>query len=156
VAHADLDLLFDHLINLAKKFLNSQRGFYPFGAMVKTGGDIQYVAARDDTAPDPDKPDSKVLLRLLRKTFHSEVQMRTIRAFGICVDVFVTDFKTGEKSDAIQCSFEHRDGDSMNVFIKYSRDEAGDFIYGQPYSTDREREFFPDPDFMPQPRDTIN
>ena len=140
MAHADLDLLFDHLVTLAKKLLDSQQGFYPFGAMISIEGEIQYVAARDDDAPDIDRPDSKVLLKILQDTFQSNVNVGAIRAFGICVDVLVTDIATARKRDAVQCSFEHLNGESVNVFLPYSRDEGGAFVYEPPYSTDRERE----------------
>ena len=85
MAHADLDLLFDHLIKLAQKLLQENGGFPPLGAVVETEGQVRYVGAMNDE----EYPGAQPLLDILTAEFRSMAASGAIRASGICFDVLV-------------------------------------------------------------------
>lgn len=131
MAHADLDLLFDHLIKLAQKLLQDQGGFLPVGAVVEADGQVRYVAAMDDQ----EYPGAQPLLDALTAEFRSMAASGAIRASGICFDVLVGPDSDAPKRDAIQCRLEHSNGEAIDVFTPYSKDLSGSFRYEEVYAT---------------------
>jgi len=99
MAHADLDLLFDHLIQFAQKMLQENGEFLPFGAVVETDAQVRYVAAMDDK----EYPGAHPLLDVLTAEFRSMAASGAIRASGICFDSLVAPHRDAPKRDAIQC-----------------------------------------------------
>ncbi len=140
MAHADLDLLFDHLIKLAQKLLQNQGGFLPFGAYLEPDGQVRYMAAVDDK----ESPGAQPLLDALTAEFRSLAASGAIRASGICFDVLVAPNPDAPKRDAIQCRLE-RSGEGVDVFMPYSKDRSGSFRYEEVYATKLEGSTFPPP-----------
>jgi hypothetical protein len=138
MAHADLDLLFDHLIKLAQELLRNQGGFLPFGAVVEADGQVRYVAARGDR----EYPGAQPLLDALTAEFRSMAAPGAIRASGICFDVLVAPNSDAPKGNAIQCRLEHSNGEAMDVFTPYSKDLSGSFRYEEVYATKLEGSTF--------------
>ena len=141
MAHADLDLLFDHLIKLAQKLLQENGEFLPLGAVVETDGQVRYVAAMNDK----EYPGAQPLLDILTAEFRSMAASGAIRASGICLDVLVTPDHDAPKRDAIQCRMEHSNGEALDVFMPYSKDPSGSFRYEEVYATKFEGCTFPPP-----------
>jgi|SRR5580698_8124242 hypothetical protein len=139
MAHADLDLLFDHLIKLAQKLLQDQGGFLRIGAVVEADGQVRYVAAMDDK----EHPGAQPLLNALTAEFRSMAASGAIRASGICFDVMVAPNSDAPKRDAIQCRLEHSNGEAIDVFSPYSKDLSGSFRYEEVYATKLEGSTFP-------------
>ena len=141
MAHADLDLLFDHLTKLAQKLLQENGAFLPLGAVVETDGQVRYVAAMNDK----EYPGAQPLLDILTPEFRSMAASGAIRASGLCFDVLVTPERDAPKRDAIQCRLEHSNGEALDVFMPYSKDPSGSYRYEEVYATKFEGCTFPHP-----------
>jgi hypothetical protein len=141
MAHADLDLLFDHLIKLAQKLLQDQGAFLPLGAVVESDGQVRYVGAMNDQ----EYPGAQPLLAILATEFRAMAVSGAIRASGICFDVLVAPNPDAPKRDAIQCRLEHSNGEAVDVFMPYSKDLSGSIRYDDIYATKLEGSTFPTP-----------
>ena len=141
MSHVDLDLLFDDLIKLAQRLLQSQGGFLPFAAVVETDGQVRYVAATNGE----EYPGAKPLLEILTTELRSMAASGAIRASGICFDVLVAPNPDVTKKDAIQGRMEHSNGEAVDVFMPYVKDLAGSFRYEEVYATKLEGSTFPPP-----------
>lgn len=113
MAHADLDLLFDHLTKLAQKLLQENGGFLPLGAVVETDGQVRYIAAMNEK----EYPGAQPLLDIFTAEFRSMAASGAIRASRIYFDVLVAPDRDVPKRDAIQCRMEHSNGEALDVFM---------------------------------------
>lgn len=73
--------------------LESNGEFYPLGITVDLKGDLQFLAAQDAAASDPEHPNSQDLIEILSNEFKRQADSGAMRACGIYFDVYVTDPK---------------------------------------------------------------
>lgn len=114
---------------MATELVEEQQEFYPFGYVVKADGGVVNVAVYEGAT----QPESKQLIDVLIAAFRKRAEAREIIASAICCDVFVTEH--GKKHDSFRVSLEHRDGDSLNVFLPYERSPTGEILHGELSST---------------------
>jgi hypothetical protein len=127
VAHPNLDMLLDHLLNLAKTHLAARGAFFPFGAVVRGTDKLEMFAAYTGE----EHPAPQELIKLMIGGFHAEAKAGNIAASGLCVDVRTVPPGSTSKTDAICAWLEHRNGEAVDVYLPYQKNAKGDFEYGQ-------------------------
>jgi len=126
-------------VPFAKRMLEEYGEFFPYGAYIKSGGEIVQVGAYDK---DTDQPESKDLLYLLRDSFTSMAKVGECIATAMVIDVKVNLPNTNSRTDAIQVCLEHRDGYSAEVFFPYVIADDGQIVYGPIFAQRGKRELF--------------
>jgi hypothetical protein len=138
MAHEDLNQLLHALVQMAQHLLPKQGEFLPFAATISSDGKVDYAGAYTGE----EFPGAQPLLEMLRAVLRQSAADQTIRAAGICYDGLTIPPGQSEKTDSICCSLEHRNGESVSVFVPYRKDRAGQFIYGEIFASHRTPEFF--------------
>jgi hypothetical protein len=137
MAHPDLETLFQTLLPFTQKFLGEYGGFNPWGAVMYSGGDIQWVGADNGE----EFPPAEELIQLLAENFQQQSTRGVLRAAGMCYDVRVVAPGESQKSDAICCSLEHISGEAVDMFVPYTKTHDG-IQYAEVFSWRRDPRFF--------------
>jgi hypothetical protein len=138
VAHPDLETLLNPLLSSAQQMLAKQGTFLPFGASLRSDGEIAMAAGYvGDEHPEP-----VAIIELIVRGFQEEAAMGTIRAAGVCVDMRVVPPNGTEKTDAICVQLEHAEGDCVDVYLPYKKGWLGRFKFGQIFAGSREARIF--------------
>ena len=116
----EIEQLLNYLLPFAEQMLSKDGEFYPYAAMMDTGGEVQAVSAAGDEQPDV----GELLL-----TLHAELRERAaegaIRASGIASDVTLTDPDSGTVTDAVQLELDHAETEAVDVYVPYEADTDG-------------------------------
>jgi hypothetical protein len=142
MTHVDLNKVFDTVVSFAKLMLSEQDEFYPFGATMSADGEITNIGAAVEGG---DHPASQVLIDLIAERFRQQATKREIRAAAICYDARTIPPGQAKKTDAICCGLEHRLGESIDVFIPYTKMASGHIQYGETFAAKRSGIFFSGP-----------
>ena len=138
MAHADIDNLLNVLIALAQDLLSKHGEFIPFGASMSMDGEVS--AAMADTGEE--HPCSQEVFDVLTDGFRKAADEGTIRAAGICLDVRTTPPGAVVEVDDICTRLEREGGETVDVFLPYHKDEAGEITYGKLFAAEGERSVF--------------
>jgi hypothetical protein len=138
MVHPDLDELLNAVIPFAQQTLVNHGEFYPFGASVAPDGTV----AMESADMGEEHPQSQELIDMLTEGFRRSARAGQIRAACICYDARTIPPGETEKTDAICIAMEHESGDSVDVFLQYSKDSRGNISYGELFGGQRERQFF--------------
>jgi hypothetical protein len=118
--------------------LAKQRTFYPFGASMRSDGEIAMAAGY----LGEDSPEPVAIIDLLVQGFQEEAAAGAIRAAGICIDMRVVPPGGTEKTDAICAQLEHAEGDCVDVYLPYKKGWLGRFKFGQIFAASRDARVF--------------
>jgi hypothetical protein len=138
MARLDLNSLFGTMLPFAQDMLARHGEYYPFGAAMTTAGESSVTLADNGE----ERADSHELIDLLVGAFRAQAAQNEVRAVGICLDVRTIAPGQTEKTDAICARLRHSDGESIDVFLPYKRDDAGAITYGQLFATRGEQDIF--------------
>jgi hypothetical protein len=138
MARQDLNSLLGTMLPFAQEMLAKHGEFYPFGAAMNPAGELSQTAAYTGE----EHPESQELIELLVGGFRAQAAKNEVRAVGICLDVRTLAPGQTEKTDAICARLRHSDGESIDVFLPYQKDEAGAITYGQLFATRGEQDIF--------------
>ena len=139
MAHPELNALFKTLLPFVQTMLREHGEFYPFGAVMTSSGEIQQVGAKME---DDDHPPSQPCIDLLTEAFKKQAKKGELRAAGICYDVLTVPPGEVEKRDAVCCCLEHYSGETVDVFVPYTRTADGGIEYGEIFAAKRIGQFF--------------
>ncbi len=136
MAHKQLDELLNFLESIARNNLEKYGEFYPIAASI----DLNDKKTLNTVYDGDEHPKSADLILLLKAGFHQDINEKKVKAVGMCIDVkLVHDDK---KINALQFILEHESGESLNVYIPYTRSNSGELEYGEIFTEHKEREFF--------------
>ncbi|MFZ0147844.1 MAG: hypothetical protein WBG18_18050 [Xanthobacteraceae bacterium] len=110
---------------------------FRLAALCGVDGKIVAVAGYDGTG----QPPATDIIQLIKEGFVKDVHEGKYRATVLIYDVRVA-LPTGEKSDAIAVSLNHRDNYSMMVFFPYKR-QGREVTIGTPFAQLGEADIFP-------------
>ncbi len=137
MAHQNLDMLLDYQLQFAKNQLQKYSSFYPYAALMKE--DEKMEALRIYEGDEHPKP--LELIEKFNSLLRSSAKLETSIACSLCKDVKIS--KNGiDKKDAIQVDLEHRNGESLSVFLPYAIQNDKSVIYGNVFSQIKEKEWF--------------
>jgi len=123
VASADLNELYNDAIGLAQHMLLSHGEFIPFGVSMDMSGSVAQVAGDLRT----EHPTSAEMVAFLQASFEQQAHQGSIRAAGVCIDMYVLPPGREQKSDAICVRLAHISGEDAEVFVPYTHDNNGAF-----------------------------
>lgn len=134
---AECETLMSTAITFAEQMLEEHGEFWPYGEALDLSGEIVAIAAHDGQ----ETPASVDLIDLLKHAFVKGARERKYKATALVYDVRVPLPSTGEKSDAIAVSLNHRDNYSVVVFFAYRIDD-GKYIPGEVFAQEGEADVF--------------
>jgi hypothetical protein len=135
---ADCETLMGAVMPFAEQMLSSHGEFLPFGGAMRPDGELVSVAGYDGD----EHPQSSDVIRLIKDGFIESARQGQLKATALVYDVRTTIPSTGEKSDAIAVSLNHRDNYSVVVFFPY-KINGGKLIVGDAFAQMGEADIFP-------------
>ncbi|MBO0723627.1 MAG: hypothetical protein J2P41_22575 [Blastocatellia bacterium] len=138
MAHPDLDTLLNPLLSLAQQVLAKRGAFIPFGASMKSNGDIAMVGGY----LGEDQLEPVAIIELIVQGLQQDADMGKIRAAGVCIDMRVVPPGSTEKTDAICVQLEHISGECVDVYLPYRKGWLGRYKYGQIFAGPRDSRIF--------------
>ena len=124
-------------VELAKKLLQENGEFFPFGAAMKHDGEIVSIAG--DMGDE--RPRSQEIIDLLKAHFVEAAREGEYRATAIVFDVRVVIDDAGNKSDSIAAALDHKENFSVIVFFPYSI-QGQSILYGEVFAQEGEYDIF--------------
>lgn len=137
-AKADCQTLMNSVLPFAEQTLSRYGEFLPFGGATKLDGEFVSIAGTDGQ----EHPLSGDLIRLIKDGFREAAGKGEVKATALVYDVRTTLPSTGELSDAIAVSLNHRDAYSVIVMVPYKIGD-GTIEFGQAYAQTGEADIFP-------------
>ncbi|MHC9084207.1 hypothetical protein ACYX7E_04110 [Luteimonas sp. RIT-PG2_3] len=131
MASEDINALFNEALGFAEYMLLKHGEFIPFGVSMSLEGKTAQVAGSLGT----EQPKSADMVSFLQSSFAQSASLGYIRAGGVCLDMYVVPPGQEQKSDAVCIRLAHVSGETMEVFVPYSRDKNGAFQLGQTFAT---------------------
>jgi len=117
---ADCEALLSSVLPFAQQMLSAHGEFFPFGGAMKPDGKVVPVAGYDGT----ERPQSVDIISLMKSGLVEAARKGEYKATAIVFDVKVTLPSSGEKSNAIAVSLNHRDNYSIIVLFPYEIDNG--------------------------------
>jgi hypothetical protein len=105
----ELEQLSEHAVRFARRALDKDGEFRPFGATVDGQGQLQYCVADDGSESQDFRTHIEILKRYLREITPSG----QIHAVAFCFDILHRD--GNPKQEAIQCSLGHADDEARTT-----------------------------------------
>ncbi|NZA27704.1 hypothetical protein H0E84_15085 [Luteimonas sp. SJ-92] len=130
MASEDLNALYNEARVFAEYMLLAHGEFIPFGVSMSPDGAITQVAGDLGT----EHPDSVAMVELLQSSFAQSANLGSIRAAGVCLDTYVVPPEQQQSTDAICTRLAHVSGETVEVFVPYSRDTKGTFQLARPFA----------------------
>jgi hypothetical protein len=138
MARPDLDALLNVALPFAQEMLAKRGQFYPFGATMKSDGEINQTAGyTGEEFPEPQQ-----LINLLMGAYKVQAAKGELRATALCFDSRTIPPGQTEKSDAICVRLEHADGEAVDVFLPYRKGWFGKITYSDLFASQGERLVF--------------
>jgi hypothetical protein len=133
----DCEVLMNSVIPFAEQMLSSHGEFLPFGGAMRSNGELVSIAGYDGD----EHPPSSDLIRLIKDGFIEAARQGQFMATALVYDVRVILPSTGDKSDAIAVSLNHRDNYSIVVIFPYKLD-SGKLTVGDAFAHKGEADIF--------------
>jgi hypothetical protein len=108
-AEADCEALVGAVLPFAEQMLSHHGGFIPFGGAMRPDGQIVCIGGYYGT----EYPLPKDVIRLIREGFIGDARQGLYKATALVYDAWVKLPSTGDQSDAIAVSLNHRDSYSI-------------------------------------------
>jgi hypothetical protein len=136
-AKAECETLMNIVLPFAQRMLSDHGEFFPYGGAMRSGGEIISVAGYDGG----EQPPSTNLIQLIKEGFIDAANQGQYMATALVYDVRVVMPETGEKSDAVAVSLNHRDRYSMTVLFPYKL-AGGKAAFGNPFAQKGDGDIF--------------
>ncbi len=131
MASEDLNMLYNEARGFAEYMLLAHGEFIPFGVSMSPEGTISQVAGDLGT----ERPTSSEIVERLQASFSQSAELGSIRAAGVCLDMYVVPPGQQDKTDAICVRLAHVSSETVEVFVPYARDSLGIIQLSQPFAT---------------------
>ncbi|MBC3862353.1 hypothetical protein H8K32_09610 [Undibacterium jejuense] len=133
----ECETLMNKVLPFAEHMLKREGEFFPYGGALKNTGDVAEIAGYDGR----EHPPSMDIIKLIKQGFVAGAESGEYRATALVYDVRVLVPSTGNKSNAIAVSLNHRGNYSVIVFFPYELKE-GELKYGQVFAQQGESDIF--------------
>ena len=133
----ECEALLNSALPFAERMLREHGEFLPYGHALDSAGKFVAVGATDGR----EQPPSADVIALLKQGFVQAAREGKYDATALVYDVRVALPSSGEKSDAIAVSLNHRDGYSVVVFFAYQLVD-GDLTMGEVFAMQGEADIF--------------
>jgi hypothetical protein len=136
-AKADCEAVMNVALPFAEEMLQKHGEFFPFGATMNAKGEISHVGGYDGR----EHPPSADIIKLLKDGFRAGAKNGELKATALVYDVRVILPGSGEKSDAVAVSLNHRANYSVVVLFPY-RIDGGKVVFGETFAQEGEADIF--------------
>jgi hypothetical protein len=126
------------VLPFAEQMLAAHGEFIPFGGAMRVNGELVSVAGYDRN----EHPRSTDVIALMKSAFIEAARQGEYKATAVVYDVRVKLPSTGDKSDAIAVSLDHRDNYSIIVMFPYKINN-GKPVLGAALAQKGEADIFP-------------
>ncbi|MGH8081401.1 MAG: hypothetical protein ACREP7_12580 [Lysobacter sp.] len=116
----ECEQLMNVVLPFAEQTLQKYGGFHPYGAALKTDGEVALVAGYDGN----EHPPSTEIIRLINQGFVNSARLGEYKATALVYDVTAVLPSSGQTSDAIAVSLNHRQNYSVVMFFPYRLSEG--------------------------------
>jgi hypothetical protein len=137
MAHPDLDRLLSFCLPFAQEMLKKRDEFYPFAATVLINGELNPLAINSGE----EHPSAKKMIDELTGVLKHNSAKGELQAAAICYDGRVT-VQSDEKKDAITVFLEHSNGESVTIYLPYSKKFLRGYQYEPIIGVEAERKIF--------------
>lgn len=137
-AKTECETLMSAVLPFAQQMLAKHGEFFPFGGAMENDGKIVSVSVFDGI----EQPASDHVIRQIKDAFTAGARTGTYRATALVYDAKVKLPSTGEISDAISVSLNHRDNYSVIVMFPYMIDGRKKIAFAPPYAEKGEADIF--------------
>lgn len=137
-AKADCQALLNSVLPFAKQMLSQHGAFYPYGGAMRPDGQVIAVGGYNGV----EHPAPSEILTLLKGAFTTGARQGEYKATALVVDSRFTFSATGEKTDAISVSLDHRAGYSVTVIFPYKL-ENKQLVVAAPIAQHGKADIFP-------------
>ncbi len=134
---AECENLLNAVLPFAEQMLKKEGEFYPFGAVLKVEGEIAYLAGYDGREQPPSQDIIHLLKTALVQGASSGQYEATVLVYGVKAKLP----DSGQMSDAIAMSINHRAGYSVIIVLPYQL-RNGQIVYGEVFTQKGERDVF--------------
>ncbi len=108
------------VLPFAEQMLSSHGEFLPFGGAMRPSGELVSIAGDDGH----EHPRSADVIGVIKGGFIEAARQGQFKATALVYDVRITLPSTGDRSDAIAVSLNHRDNYSIIVIFPYKIDNG--------------------------------
>jgi len=136
-AKTDCETLLSSVFPFAKQTLSKNGEFFPFSGAMLADGEVIGVGGYTGT----EQPPSSELIQFLKEDLIAAARRGEYKATAIVCDVKVNLPTSGETSEAIAVSLNHRDNYSVMVIFPYKL-EHGQLTFGDTYAEIGEDDIF--------------
>lgn len=126
------------LVNLRLQALERRGNFLPYGGATNRSGEIVMVGGYDGN----EHPPANEIIHLIKQGFIQSAESGGYKATALVYDARVTLPSSGEKSDAIAVSLNHKDNYSVIVLFPYTL-QNNQLSIGEPFAQYGEADVFP-------------
>jgi len=134
---SECESLMTAALPFAEQMLSKYGEFFPYGQALSTEGKVVSVAAFDGR----EQPPSADVISLIKQGFVQEAKAGKYKATALVYDVRVISPSSGEKTDAIAVSLNHRDNYSVVVYFAY-KIKDGKYTPGEVFAQQGEADVF--------------
>ena len=120
IGKSEYNVMYDVMLPIACQLLEKHWEFYPFGAAVDKDGKVLLKLSESI----PERPDPETVARDLQNALKSDYDKREFRACAVCVNVTMIPPQREKRSDALQFTFDARDGKAVDLFVPYIVDNS--------------------------------
>ena len=138
MTHPDYDTMLNALIPFAQQMISKEGEFFPFGAEIRSSGEIGLNAPHPDRAESP----TKELIDTLYAGLKSKADKGEIRAAAVCFDTRIQRPGQAEKTDAICVHLEHQNEKAIEVYVPYSKSLLGKVQYEKLVGSPADQQIF--------------
>lgn len=137
MAKADCEAVMNLALPFAEEMLQEHGEFFPFGATMNAKGEINHIGGYDGR----EHPPSADIIKLLKDGFRARAKNGEVKATALVYDVRVILPGSGEESDAVAVSLNHRANYSVIVLFPY-RIDGGKVEFGEAFAQEGEADIF--------------
>ena len=136
-SRAESQQLMNAALPFAEQMLEKHGEFFPYGLALNTEGKIVSVAGHSEKQ----QPQASEIIQIIKSGFIEGAKLGQYRATALVYDVRVALPSSGNKSDAIAVSLNHKDDYSVIVHLPY-KIEAGKITFGELFAIRGENDIF--------------
>lgn len=111
----ECEALLNHILTITEEFIAKNKEFYPIGMVLKNDDTVSFTATYDGD----EFPESDEIIKGITEAHTNMADSNEIKASAIAWNASITN-DSGEKSDAIVVSLEHKDNYSVIIGEPYS------------------------------------
>jgi hypothetical protein len=134
----DFEKLLEAVVPFAQLMLKENGSFVPFGAFTTSAGEVQLASGYGDHA----HLETEEIMEMFLDAYRAGAASGEYRATALCADVRVRIPEQDAGTDAIQIMLEHADGESLNAYLPYKKEDDAEPLYAQLFATRAEPQVF--------------